>query len=383
MKIGIDARLYGTKHGGIGRYTAELIKNLEQADTTNDYVVFLSRQGFEDYRPQNKKFKKVRANYKVYGIFEQLLFPFQLYAANLDLIHFTHFNAPILYAKKFIVTIHDLIISHYPTSRATTLTPLMYQIKLKSYDFLINIIARRAKKIIAVSQYTKDDIAKRLKIKSEKVAVVYEGVDLPLVNQHLAAKILVDLDIVDKYILYVGSAYPHKNLEKLIAAVKAINEQLISENKNEIQLVLAGKNNFFYERLKEFAAETLGEGKKDRVIFTDWISDDKLVSLYENAECYVFPSLIEGFGLPPLEAQAYGLAVASSNKTCLPEILGDSALYFDGENTADMAEKIYALLSEPELRADLILKGTENAKRYSWRKMAEEIMENYAEMAKK
>ena len=376
MKIGIDARLYGTKHGGIGRYSEQLIKNLEKIDTDNDYFIFLSREGFEAYRPQNKKFKKIRADYKVYGLFEQLLFPFQLYTANLDLVHFTHFNAPLLYAKKFIVTIHDLIISHYPSSRATTLTPLLYRLKLRSYDFLINLVARRAKKIIAVSQYTKDDIAKRLKIRPDKIAVVYEGVDLPLSNQHLAAKILVDLDIVDKYLLYVGSAYPHKNLEKLIAAFKAINEQLTAEGRSEIQLVLAGKNNFFYERLKEYAGKMF-DGKDDRVVFTDWISDDKLVSLYENAECYVFPSLIEGFGLPPLEAQSYGLAVASSDKTCLPEVLGDGAIYFDPENPADMAEKMYELLTRPELKQELIRRGRQNTEKFSWRKMAEEILRIY------
>ena len=376
MRIGIDARLYGTKNGGIGRYSEQLIKHLEAADTADEYLVFLSSEGFESYRPQNRKFKKVRADYRAYGIFEQLIFPFQLYAANLDLVHFTHFNAPLLYAKKSIVTIHDLIISHYPTSRATTLPPLLYRMKLKAYEYLINIIARRAKIIIAVSRYTKDDLVSRLGVPADKVRVVYEGVDLPLANQHLSAKILVDLDIVDRYVLYVGSAYPHKNLELLVRAFMAVNGQLESENKGSLQLVLAGRNNFFYERLKDSVRRAYG-GETDRVIFTDWISDDKLVSLYENAECYVFPSLIEGFGLPPLEAQSYGLAVASSDRTCLPEILGRGAIYFDPENPADMAEKIYSLAVDGELRAELSLLGRENARRFSWVKMAEEILGLY------
>jgi len=406
MKIGIDARLYGTKHGGIGRYTAELVKNLEKVDSQNDYFIFLARNNFDEYQPQNSRFKKVSADFKVYGVFEQSLYPFLLYSYNLDLVHFTHFNVPLLYAKRYIVTIHDLIISHYPSSRATTLNPVLYRLKLFFYNFIVKSAASRAKQIIAVSQFTKDDIVRLLKVRPEKIAVVYEGVDLPAISDFDCPVVKRDLGIGDEFIMYVGSAYPHKNLEKLIEAFAEV-----AKIRPQLQLALAGKKNFFYQRLEEFAnnvilreADIMSGDRGDLVaeehddlkheiptvaslpwndntlkpiIFTGYLPDEQIACLYKSALLYVFPSLIEGFGLPPLEAQSYGLPVASSDKTCLPEVLGDSALYFDPENVEDMVAKIGAALSDEELRASLRERGYENVKKYSWHKMAEEIKKLY------
>lgn len=383
MRIGIDARLYGPKHGGIGRYTSELIKNLELIDLANDYFIFLAHDNYNDYQPQNPKFKKVSADFKVYGIFEQLLYPFLLYKYNLNLVHFPHFNVPLLYAKRFVVTIHDLIISHYPSTRATTLSPLLYQSKLFMYNWIVKSAARRAKKIIAVSEFTKQDIVKHLGVKSDKIQVAYEGVDLPAAGND-CGKVLGDLGIsAGDFILYVGSAYPHKNLEKLIEAHK-----IIQHDRPLAQLVLAGKKNFFYERLQEWYKNGLEElpgiseaesrpDAQQNIIFTDYLSDQDLACLYQGAAVYAFPSLIEGFGLPPLEAQTYGLAVVSSDRTCLPEILGDSAIYFDPEQTSDIAEKIMSLLDNKEKRAELTKRGLENVKKYSWAKMAKEIQSIY------
>ena len=133
MKILIDARLYGTKHAGLGRYTQELIKNLEVADKQNQYVILLQQQNYDEYQPQNPNFKKYRADFRAYGLFEQILLPFLIYSHKPDLVHFTHFNVPLFFFGRYVVTIHDLIISHYPSSRATTLHPLVYQFKLKLY----------------------------------------------------------------------------------------------------------------------------------------------------------------------------------------------------------------------------------------------------------
>lgn len=374
MRIGIDARLYGTKHGGIGRYTEEVIRNLEQIDQINEYFIFLARDNFNDYQPKNPKFHKVSADFKVYGIFEQLLYPFLLYKYKLDLVHFPHFNAPIMYSKKFIVTIHDLIISHYPSSRATTLHPLLYKAKLGAYNLLIQKVSKKADKILTVSNYTKNDIVKFLKASPDKIIVVYNGVDLPDKSAgDNCEDILQEFGIVDKYLLYVGSAYPHKNLEKLVEAFSVIKKDY-----PQLQFILGGKNSFFYERLKQSVETTDNLAAiKDSIIFTDYLSDAKLACLYKKAELYVFPSLIEGFGIPPLEAQTYGVPVVSSNATCLPEILGDSALYFDPENISDMTGKICLALASTDIRNELIKKGTDNIKKYSWRKMAVEIHNLY------
>ena len=370
MKIGIDARLYGAKHGGIGRYTAELIRNLEWLDSSNRYFIFLAGDNFDDYSPQNSNFRKISADFKVYGIFEQLLYPFLLYGYGLDLMYFAHFNAPILYVKKYVVTIHDLIISHYPSSRATTLSPALYRIKLATYHFLVRAVALRAARLIAVSQFTKNDIVKFLGAKPEKISVVYEGADLPRPAASDAAKIMADLGLSGDFLLYVGSAYPHKNLEKLIEAFA-----LLAEGRPDLRLALVGRNNFFYERLKKYAEASVAPEIFERIAFAGYLSDEDIASLYQGAKLYVFPSLIEGFGLPPLEAQSFGLPVVSSDRSCLPEILGDSALYFDPESAKDMSEKIGMALDNAMLRQQLAEKGFVNVKKYSWGKMAEEILE--------
>ena len=385
MKIGIDARLYGTKHRGIGRYSQKLIEFLERIDQENQYVIFMQKDSIDEYQPQNKNFKKVLADYRVYSWQEQLILPWRLYWHNLDVVHFTHFNVSFLYQKKRIITIHDLIISHYPTSRATTLPPILYKLKLFFYNLLVGLAAKSAQKIIAVSRYTKEDITKTLKVDEKKIAVIYEGVDFPEVKSGDADKLLQDLGITKKFFLYVGAAYPHKNLEKLVLAF-----QKFYRERQDCQLVLVGKINFFYERLKKFINKgerlannsSVDKNVAQDIILTDYLSDEKLVSLYQKAQAYVFPSLIEGFGLPPLEAQQYGLAVISSQNTCLPEILGDSALYFDPQNTDEIKENMIIILKNESIKQDLIAKGYENLKKYSWQAAANQTHDIYLEFKK-
>jgi len=380
MRIGIDARLFGTRHGGIGRYAQQLLKELELIDTANEYFVFLDSNGMTDYQPKNSNFKKIKADFRAYSLGEQLIFPFLLAKHRLDLVHFTHFNVPLLFRGKFVVTIHDLIISHYPSHRATTLNPMLYKTKLFFYDWVVASSARRAKKIIAVSDFTKKDIAHLLKVDSSKIRTVYEGVDLPAVSEADTASVLSRLKLSGDFLLYVGSAYPHKNLEKLLEAFA-----IIVANRPSLKLVLVGKINHFYNELQkkiEDMAQAAGpfpERFKEKVILTGYLDDSELAVLYRQAKLYVFPSLIEGFGLPPLEAQSYGLPVVSSDRSCLPEVLGDSAIYFDPENIGEMAEKIELMLSDDNLRQQKITAGDHNLKRYSWKKMAQEISKIYQE----
>lgn len=371
MIIGLDARLFGSKHRGIGRYTQKLIENLEKIDSQNQYFIFLAKDGFDVYQPKNQNFKKVLADFPVYGFKEQLVFPSLIKKFQLDLMHFTHFNAPIFFRGRFIVTIHDLIISHYPDSRATTKGLLVYQIKLFLYRLVMNSTAKRAEKILTVSEFTKNDIASLLKINPEKIKVIYEGADEEQVSPQDCQKFLGNLKVGDNFIFYVGSAYPHKNLENLISAFK-----ILAEKNQSFQLVLAGKIDFFYERLKELA-KSQGQTLAGKIIFTGYVNENQLACLYQKAKLYVFPSLIEGFGLPPLEAQGHSLAVASSSATCLPEILGDGAIYFDPSQIGDMAEKITTVLDNKNLRQELISKGLENTKRFSWDKCARETLKIY------
>ncbi|HKK54384.1 MAG TPA: glycosyltransferase family 1 protein [Patescibacteria group bacterium] len=379
-RIGIDARFYGPVGKGLGRYTKEIVDNILRMDSEHFYVIFLSPENYDLFSSENKNVKKVLVKSRWYSWAEQIIFPWQIHKENLDLIHFTHFNVPILNNVKFVVTIHDLILTRFSTQRATLLPPLYYRIKYLAYRFVISRAIHKSEKIIAVSQFTKKDIEKKFKVKKDKINVIYEGVsDLSIYNNEdndSDKKVLKSYNIGDRrYLLYVGNAYPHKNLEGLLDVFKKIKKDFSS-----LLLVLVGKDDYFYQRLKKYI-QNLNLSNED-VIFTDYVSDKDLASLYRNSLAYVFPSLYEGFGLPPLEAMAYNCPVVSSNQTSLPEILGDAALYFDPDSNIDVYEKIKKIIKNKHLRRELAEKGKIQINQYNWFSSAYSTYKLYLEILK-
>ena len=369
MRIGIDARFYGYIGKGLGRYTQKLIENLEKIDAENQYCVFLRKENWDEYKPVKSNFFKILADIPWYGWREQLQFPRLLKKLELDLVHFPHFNVPIFYKGKFVVTIHDLILLRYPTKKASALSPFFYFFKKIAYGIVIRQAVKKAEKIIAVSKQTKRDIKKYLGVPEKKIIVTYEAIDL---SQNMpgdpCGKILEKYGIMKPYLLYVGNAYPHKNLERLVLVFREI-----SKKHPHLYLVLVGKEDYFYKCLKNFVSKNFVK----RVIFADFIPDGDLGIVYSEALLYVFPSLCEGFGLPPLEAMAKNIPVASSNASCLPEILGEAAIYFDPEGMAEIAEMIEKALSDAGLRKKLIESGKQQIRKYSWEKMAKQTLEVY------
>ena len=368
MKIGIDARVYGTYGKGLGRYTQKLIENLEKVDNKNEYVIFLRKENWADYQPKNKRFVKVLADYRWYTMMEQFFMPITIWRHQVDIMHFTHFNVPLFYFGTFLVTIHDLILIKYPTDRATTLSPLLYRIKHAAYMLIIRSAIRRAKKIIAVSEYTKKEILKYFNTYPKKIFVTYEAVDEP-------QSLYEDMNILRKYsaqppyLLYVGNAYPHKNIEGLLIAF-----QKIIKIKPDYSLVLVGKDDYFFHRLKQTVRR---QGLEHKVIFTGFVTDSDLPSLYHNAELYIFPSFCEGFGLPALEACSYGLPVVASNNSSLPEVLGDAAVYFNPHKSDDIYHNIIKVLDVKSLQDRLIKSGFGRIRAFSWIKMAELTLRLY------
>ncbi len=173
MRIGIDARFWGFKVG-IGRYTEKLIEHLEKNDNQNDYFIFLRKQGLDSYHPTNKRFYKMPADNRWYSFKEQILFPRQLYKQKLDLVHFLHFNVPLLYFGKFVVTVHDLT-QRSMTKSASKLSWPFFLFKKAAYRLVIWSAFKRAEKIIAISDFTKRQIIKYYKTNPDKITVVYES----------------------------------------------------------------------------------------------------------------------------------------------------------------------------------------------------------------
>ncbi len=374
MRIGIDARFAGPKAKGLGRYTERLIENLLKIDKQNSYVLFLRPDNYNLFAA-SERIKKVRADYLWYTVKEQLFFPFRIYREKLDLMHFPHFNVPILYWRKYIVTIHDLIITHFPSRRATTLGPMLYFFKQLAYRFVAWLAVKKAQRIITVSEYSKNEIIKHFSVAPDKVLVTYEAANplCALVDQKHSSAVLAKHSINKPFILYVGNAHPHKNLERLIKAF----EILIKSQHHDFLLVLAGGKDYFYQRLEKETKANYAEFISQRIVFPGFIPDQELAIFYREAEIYVFPSLYEGFGLPPLEAMTCGLPVASSSASCLPEILKNAVVYFDPENEKDIAEKISLLINNQPKKQELREKGFQLTKQYSWQVLAEKTLNCY------
>lgn len=382
MKIGIDARLY--ESAGPGRYTRNLIRELEKIDTENDYIIFMTKAGAHTYRPQNHRFKKWVADYKIYSVEEQTLFLKDLIQARLDLLHVPHFNIPVFYPKKFIVTIHDLIMHKFTGKKSTTLPAPSYYVKSLAYRFVTAFATKRAFRIIVPSETVKKDVVEFYHgLNSDKVIVTYEGVDdtlLKLSPTDTKSSVirLEEMKIVNRYFLYVGSSYVHKNLNVLLIAYR----DFLAKSKKAIHLVIAGKIDDFSQRLAGFAHALQLDGK---VIFparyseSEYVKEEDLAILYKNAIAYVFPSLSEGFSITPLEAQAFGVPVVLSDIPTHREIFKDSALYFNPHSVIEIGESLSRIISDENLRSDLVEKGNENVRKYSWREMAEKTLRAYKE----
>lgn len=377
VRIGIDARMYGPIGKGLGRYTQEIVDNIIKIDNNNEYIIFLCKENFDELEVFSDNVKKVLADARWYGLKEQFLLPFLIIKERIDLVHFPHFNVPVFTPKKYVVTIHDLILTKFPTTRATTLGPVFYKIKNLFYKIVIWTAVKRAKRIITVSEFTKRDIVDKFNTKKEKVEVTYEGVanlakgrDSLFVSKLDDKETLLSYNIGRKFILYVGNAYPHKNLEGLIDAFTDLLKTYA-----DLNLVLVGKEDYFYKRIKNYAREKIKDDGK--IVFPGYVPDEKLEVLYEKALAYVFPSFYEGFGLPPLEAMAKKCPVVSSKESSMPEVLGDAAVFFNPYNKSDMAEKIARVISNKSLRENLIKKGERQVRNYSWWECARSTCEIY------
>jgi len=360
MKIGIDARLWN--ESGVGRYTRNLVKNLIKIDKKNNYVIFILPKDRKEIESLVKKsWKVVDADFRWHSVEEQSSFPKVLKKEKLDLIHFPYFSVPMTYKLPFIVTIHDLIINHFPTGEASTLNPIVYKFKLKAYELVIKRAAKNSKAIITVSNTTKDEIVKHLKINSKKISVTYEGADDRIYNP-------VKKKLDENYFLYVGNAYPHKNLVNLI---KAFN--LLEKEKKNLKLIFVGREDYFYRELRASFQP------KESIIFKGGVTDSELFSLYDNATALVIPSLMEGFGLPVLEAISDKCLVLASNIPTFKEIYKDNLLYFDQNNPSDIykALKYTVDVKNAKVIDDKIKKAYEYSKQFSWEKMAKETLKVY------
>ncbi len=356
MKIGIDARFVGPQGTGLGKYTEKLILNLAKIDSLNQYVIFLKKDNW-DYLILPKNFKKALADVPWYSLAEQLKMPGIFRSQNLDLLHVPHFNVPIFYRGKFVVTIHDLIHHQFSETSATTKNSTTFTLKRIAYKKVINHAIYKSQKIITPSVFVKGEILKNFNINPSKIVVTYEAAEEEYFKSQSPKK--------ENFILYVGNAYPHKNLNKLLDAM---------QNVKDAKLILVCPRDVFSSRLN---SEITKRNLQKSVELKGYLQPKELSNLFQKAQAYVFPSLSEGFGIPGLNAMASGIPLIASDIPVLREVYGDGAIYFDPKDPKDIAEKISHVLSDDKIKPELIKKGKTQAQKYSWQKMAKETLAIY------
>jgi len=401
--IAIDARMYGAGQTGIGNYIHHLMKYLFEIDQKNNYLVFLLPEEYDKFELLNKRVKKIKVSAKWYGWKEQIIFPFEILKHKIDLIHFPHFNSPILYhwivwiqntisrrgisrhaSAKTVTTIHDLTPYYFPGHKMNS------WIRRKGFRLVFSTAVKKSSRVIAVSKYTKRDTVKIFLNNSQKIPlisshkegtidkiqVIYEGVDeqFQVIKDYGKIKAIKEkYKITKPFIFYTGVWRNHKNLVGLIKAFDLI----VNKYKINYQLILGGKEDPYYPEARE-TWEKLN--LDDKIVRTGFISKEELPLFYNAADIFVIPSFREGFGLIGLEAIACGTPVVSSNKTSLPEILGNAAIYFNPADHQEMAEKIVKVIQDKDLKNSLIQKGFRQIEKYDWKRMAKETLEMYEEV---
>ena len=369
MNIGFDYRLGGLGFAGIGRYARELIFNILKIDKQNYYKIFFHPKTIA-YDDKNilSRFDNVDlipAPYKHYSFAEQTRFLKLLNDTKLNLVHFPHFNYPILYKRPFVVTIHD-VIHHRISGKHWT-----RKAKFEVYKQVITRAAQNSEKIITISEVSKRDIMEYLKVPLSKIEVTYEGVSLahklPAQVEQVKKKYLIQ----KPYFIFVGRMEPRKNIPMLAQ----IFSDFLDKYKFDMELVIVGKEDIHHPEEKERALQIKHANK---IIFTGFASDDDLGALYQGAYGFITTSFEEGFGLPGLEAIAMGIPVIAPDIPIYNEIYDNAALYYRTEDPeADMLDKMRFLCSDHKYYEELKMKTVKRAAEFSWYSCAAKTIKIY------
>ena len=357
-KIVIDAREYATS---TGYYVKWLIEGLKNIDRVHSYTILLKPQDIESFT-ETDNFKAVPTPYKHFTFGEQIGLMRQLKRLNADLVHFPAVQQPILYKGKTVTTFQDLTTIRF---RNPTKNAVVFWTKLQVYKFVNWYVARKTDHILTPTEFVKQDVAHYTGVSPDKITATHEAVAIP---PDIPEEPIEDL-VGKKFIMYIGRPQPHQNLHRLMKA----HAKLLQKHP-DLLLVLAGKKDKMYDKYTKLAKEL---GTTDKVVFPGWVTDGQKRWLMTKTAVFVAASLSEGFFISGIDAMWCGTPVASSTATCLPEVHGDAAHYFDPYDVDDMARAIDEVMTDDELRQKLIAAGYENLKRFSWEKMARQTLEVY------
>lgn len=376
MRVGINLLfLVAGRGGGIERYARGLINGLQRIDKRNEYFLFTNKDCRGSFELTDN-FKEVYCNVSAVFrpskiLWEQTVLPFQIKRERLDVLLSPGNIAPIVHPCPSVAILHDMIPYIRPEG--------FNMVELLSLKTLFHATARYSSKVITVSDSSRKEILNRFNLRDNKVVVIPGAISETFRPVSVTAdnkKKLNRYGIHGRYILYLASSRGYKNIDGLIKAYKILKERYhIAQS-----LVVSGTAGQAHHGLMKLIDDL---SLKREVILSGFIEDGDIPLLYSAADIFVYPSFYEGFGLPVLEAMACGTPVAASNATSIPEAVGNAGLLFDPDNIEEMAEKIFKILDDKELRDELIRKGFEHVKGFSWEKTAEEVLSLITEISKK
>jgi len=357
---------------GIANYVYCLLEALLDVDKDNKYKLlgitplklhrFIKNLKFKDYSNVEIKSYQMpsKAFHRVFSLWQSINFPpVEWLTGNIDIFHSFDWYFPPVKSAKAIATIFDITPLSHPKWHTRG--------NVKQHTKRLKTIKKNADIVTTISKNSKKDIIKYLKIDSEKVFVIYPGVNTnkfhPIKNKYLIEKTLNKYDLKPGYILYVGTIEARKNIETLLKSITYLNNEKGVSKK----LVLVGRKGKSFDKLSF----------SKNVVWTDYVSDEDLIYLYNVASCFVYPSLYEGFGLPVLEAMACGCPVIASNTSSLPEVVGDSGILINPDDSKMMANAIKQILANSQLTRSFINKGYQQVKKFTWKNSAIQTLQIY------
>jgi glycosyltransferase involved in cell wall biosynthesis len=373
MKIGINGLFLNRPTTGTGQYLLELLPELLQRDTQNEYALIFPR-GIDaplglaraSLHPQHVALNMLGENFAKLW-FEQITFARACQRERIDLAHVPHFASPLFPATRTVVTIHDVIPMLLPLYRGSVL--------VRAYTQLVAMAAQRADAIIADSECSKRDIVRLLGVDAARVHVVYLAANKRYQPVLDTTSVIKKYSLPAKYLLYLGGFDQRKNVRVIIEAFAQLREFYDVGYRLVFAGVNLGSDSAFFPNPQRIARES---GLPDDAIhFTGWVDEADKPALYSGATAFLFPSVYEGFGLPPLEAMACGVPVIASNASSLPEIVGDAAIQVDPNDVNAWAEATRTVLRDPLKRATMQLHSMHQARKFLWKKTAEQTLAVY------
>ncbi len=369
MRVAIDVRKL--HDFGVGTYVRNLIDQLAHLDHDSEYVLLCRKDDRGLSRQLGPNFRELADGSDHYSLGEQLTIPFHVQRIRPHVFHTPHYVLPVLTPCRSIVTIHDCIHLVFPQYLQNRLAHGYARAAFYA-------ATHRASRILTVSEASKRDILRFFRIPEDKVTVIYNAIadtfyDPP--PEDAVERVRERYQLHNRFVMYAGNIKPHKNLERLIDAFVRLRED---GGHDDLKLLISGGEVSKYATLRRAVHRY---NLHQHVRFLGFQPEETLAALYRLADVFVFPSLYEGFGLPPLEAMASGTPVVVSNVSSLPEVVGDAGVLVNPYDAESIADGIRRVLDDASFRTDLIARGVQRARTFSWGESAKRVRAIYAEIA--